>query len=627
MSYPIDRLPDGTPHPPRLAHPLPGQSMGLGLAEAPFLPGCGLPQAWAGQAQWRMLDTAFGWGKKFLATWAAWRQDPDRPGLLHYVACAARPVTPADLLRAAESHPNLHDLARQLHAQSWGLLAGVHRLAFEQGQVLLTLYLGDAQALLRQQAPQVDSVYLDGFGPERGFEPGDLHTLKAVARCCHRGSRLAAGTLAPPVLDALTQCGFVLHPAPGLPLQGAPLQARFEPAWEPKGTRQACHAPLADGPGDCIVVGGGLAGAAAAASLARRGWRVRVLDRADHPAAGASGLPAGVFAPHVSPDDSLLSRLSRSGIRLTRAMASALLQAGEDWAASGVLEQCLDGKRRLPEAWSHPPGQDWSQPAPTGPLAAAGLPPETIANWHPEGGWIRPARLVAALLAHPRITWQGQACVESLEHTDGLWRLRSPDGALLGEAPVVVLATGAGSIELCAPFWPQRPLRPLRGQVTMGPSHGVEALPPFPVNGHGNLVPRVPSPEGAFWVMGSTFERGESALPLTPAQEAAGHAVNAEKLQALLPPLAKALGPALAPRPGLRAWAAVRCTVPDRVPVVGPIDPEALPGLWVSTAMGARGLTLSLLCGELLAARLHGEPLPLESKLAQALASERLRAP
>ena len=41
--------------------------------------------------------------------------------------------------------------------------------------------------------------------------------------------------------------------------------------------------------------------------------------------------------------------------------------------------------------------------------------------------------------------------------------------------------------------------------------------------------------------------------------------------------------------------------------------------------MGSRGLTLSLLCGELLAARLPGEPLPLDAKLAAALDSERLQ--
>jgi tRNA 5-methylaminomethyl-2-thiouridine biosynthesis bifunctional protein len=35
--------------------------------------------------------------------------------------------------------------------------------------------------------------------------------------------------------------------------------------------------------------------------------------------------------------------------------------------------------------------------------------------------------------------------------------------------------------------------------------------------------------------------------------------------------------------------------------------------------MGSRGLTFAALCGELLAARLHGEPLPLPLSLAMAL--------
>jgi tRNA 5-methylaminomethyl-2-thiouridine biosynthesis bifunctional protein len=35
--------------------------------------------------------------------------------------------------------------------------------------------------------------------------------------------------------------------------------------------------------------------------------------------------------------------------------------------------------------------------------------------------------------------------------------------------------------------------------------------------------------------------------------------------------------------------------------------------------MGSRGLSFAALCGELIAARLHDEPLPLDARLAQAL--------
>jgi tRNA 5-methylaminomethyl-2-thiouridine biosynthesis bifunctional protein len=77
---------------------------------------------------------------------------------------------------------------------------------------------------------------------------------------------------------------------------------------------------------------------------------------------------------------------------------------------------------------------------------------------------------------------------------------------------------------------------------------------------------------------------------------------------------------AAAMRRQVRSWSGVRCTSADRRPLVG----EIANGLWVSTAMGSRGLTFAALCGELIAARLQREPLPLEARLAQALDVSRL---
>ena len=111
---------------------------------------------------------------------------------------------------------------------------------------------------------------------------------------------------------------------------------------------------------------------------------------------------------------------------------------------------------------------------------------------------------------------------------------------------------------------------------------------------------------------------------MTAEEQAAAHASNWRRLQALVPAAAPALRAAFEDGRGLRAWAGVRCTAHDRMPIVGPVAPAALPGLWVSTAMGARGLTRAVLCAELLAARLMGEPLPVEARLAQAMGCERL---
>ena len=644
MTERIEWLPDGTPYSPRFGDRYHSENGGLDQARRVFLHGCGLPEAWAGQSQWRILETGFGFGLNFLVTWAAWRADPQRPTLLHFVSTEAWPVSAADLLRATSVHPELAPLAEALHRQWWGLLPGVHRLRFDEGRVLLTLYVGDTQAMLRQQNLTVDSIYLDGFSPQRNPESWDLHTLKAVARCCRRGARLATWTIARAVRDALAQCGFVVSRVPGVPPKRDNLHAVYDPRWEPRTSQDAEPAPQP--PGRCIVIGGGVAGAATAASLARRGWQVQVLDQADAPAAGASGLPAGVFAPHVSPDDSVLSRLSRSGVRTTLEQAGWLLREGEDWMPSGVLEHRTDGSPGLGAGWAEGPGAAWSEAASATKLQAAGLPPSTAACWHRRGGWIRPPRLVAALLAQPGIIWRGQSAVAHLRRVEsseasppgcgaGHWQAMGADGKLLAEAPVVVIAAGAGSANLLPVPWR---LQPVRGQVSWAASPGPDAAPvPFPVNGHGNLVPRFPvgdipastaAQASSAWVMGSTFERGITALPPSPAEQQAAHATNWAKLQALLPSVAPQLEAAFrgdsTAAVAVQSWAAVRCTAADRLPIVGPVAPTAQPGLWACTAMGARGLTLALLCAELLAARLQGEPLPLDARLARALGSERL---
>ncbi|MBP9785507.1 MAG: FAD-dependent cmnm(5)s(2)U34 oxidoreductase, partial [Giesbergeria sp.] len=68
-------LPDGTPYSQRFGDRYQSEQA-LAQAREVFLHGCGLPLAWAGAAQWRILETGFGFGLNFLATWAAWRADP-----------------------------------------------------------------------------------------------------------------------------------------------------------------------------------------------------------------------------------------------------------------------------------------------------------------------------------------------------------------------------------------------------------------------------------------------------------------------------------------------------------------------------------------------------------------------
>ena len=624
-----DGTPGGSPYNPRFGDRYRSELGGLTQAREVFLHGCGLPAAWSGQPQWTILETGFGLGLNFLLTWQAWKADPLRPRLLHFVSLEAFPASATDVLRAASAHTELQAFAEQLARQLWGLLPGLHRLVFEAGQVLLTLCIGDAKAMLRQQSFEADSVYLDGFSPERNPELWDLAACKAVARCCRRGTRIATWTVARSVRDALTQCGFVVKKCAGSPPKRDRLEGEFNPAWEPKKSRST--SPRAT-PARCVVIGAGLAGAAVAASLARRGWLVTMLDAAAGPASGASSLPAGVLAPHVSPDDGLLSRLSRSGVRATLQQAHALLTAGSDWNATGVLERAMDHPRTLPAAWlleDSDAARDWVQAASPAQLAACQLAPTEHALWHEKGGWIRPASLVKAWLATPGVYWRGMSSAKRLVRRDGAWQVLGESNQELACAELVVLAAGHSSAALAASAdrgtsgqtrpGRQLALQAIRGQVTWAPlaANVAQQLPAFPVNGHGSLVAGLPLPGGEpgqlAWLTGSTYDRDSESIEIRPEDDQ----YNLQRLGNLLPDVAATLAGQDVKQP-VNAWAGVRCATPGRLPALGPLTDE-LPGLWVCSGLGSRGLTFAALCGEVLAGRLHGEPLPISRKLADAL--------
>lgn len=608
MAEAVEWLPDGTPRSPRFQDIYRSTSGALEQARHVFLRGCGLPQAWAARPQWRILEAGFGLGVNFLAAWRAWKDDPQRPRLLHFASVEAWPVSAEDLVRSAEVSPELAPLARALAAQWIGLVPGVHRLSFEDGRVLLTLAVRDVQEALRDASFSADSVFLDGFDPERNPQMWNEQSLKAVARHCRRGTTLATWTVAGQVRRDLAQCGFQVEKVDGLPPKRQCLRAVFDPAWEPK--RAALPSATA---ARCIVIGAGLAGAAAAASLARRGWDVTVVDEATEPAAGASALPAGLLAPHHSADDGLLARLSRCGVRIALQQARTLLRAGEDWQPSGALEHRFASAHRIPPEPSDAE-RVWTRAADKAHKRAASLPPDATASWHELAGWIAPAALVRAWLAQPGVTFCGRTAVQRLQREDDAWHVIGQDGQPLGQAELLVIAAAHRSAELLAG---ELPLQAVRGQVSWAFQDDALRLPPFPVNGNGHFIPGVPVGRAAAWLCGSTYERGDTDTQ----PRAEDHEANLAKLNGLLPEVAQQLSGAFL-NGSVGAWTGVRCASADRRPYLG----EVHPGLWVSTAMGSRGLTFAALCGELLAARLHAEPLPLEPRLADALDTARVRS-
>ena len=644
-----------------------GATAALDRARAVYLGGCGLldaPPAWAGRRQFVVLDTGFGRGTRFLATWQAWLADAARPDTLHCVCVEWHPLAATDLI-AACADPSLLPLAHELAAAWPPAMRGLHQLPFAAGRVKLTLALGDARELLPRLDLGADAIYLGGLtalGNPALREPG---VIKAAARLARPGARLASASVDPELCATLRQAGFTLRKLPCETTQAERLQAAYAPRWRTRRLEPRDAAQWVER--HALVIGAGLAGSASAQALARRGWTVDVLD-AGGAAAGASGLPAGLAHARISADDDRLARLGRAGL----AALLAALPGPERhalWQGGGLLLAepgcALAELSAIATALALPPSVAEVVEADQASRRAGAQVNQ--GGWWPAGGVAAAGSLVRAWLATPGVRLQSGVRVQRLRRAPGLtathpagsgpawapWQALDATGRVLAQAPVCILASALDTARLlsasgldpggpCRQDWPGLPLRAQAGQAFLVPASSLPRLARLqrPLVGDAYVLPLPPAalqalelPAGEPWqLLGATYENDPEAL--MPVAAAWAHITRE------LEPLVGAL-PA-APPDGARVFRGVRAVAVDRLPCAGPWpDWEALararpaarqrpadelppqPGLYLSTALGSRGLTLAMLAAECIASHIEGEPAPLERDLLAALAPGR----
>lgn len=626
---------DGTPFSAQYDDVYHSSEGGLAQAHHVFLGGNGLPGAWQGKRTFTIVETGFGQGLNFLATWAAWRDDPQRCARLDFVSIEKHPFDRAGLSIVHPASGVLAPLAETLR-QSWPVpVPGVHRFTFDDGRVTLTLLLGDAMETLSQLSCAADAFYLDGFSPAKNPDLWQPRVFKQLARLARAGATLATYTAAGFVRRGLQEAGFEVRKAPGFGSKRDMTVAQFPTHWRTR--RGPVEAPVWS-QRHAIVLGAGLAGCSVAERLASRGWRITLIDENDGPARGTSAHRAAAMHPHVSIDDSVLSRLSRAGNLLARRHWDALDRAGfaTGFQRTGVLQLAEDAddateQQRIVQTLGYPTDYiDWLNVEEAAQRVGAGVPQGGW--WFAQAGWVAPPDICRANLAAAgtAIDTRWNTHVESLRQDGEQWQVLDAQGAVIASAPVIVLASSLGAARL-APL-NSASLKPVRGQLTDVPVAGLEAGLAWPkavVCGDGYLLPAEPGARSVR--IGSSFQPGEFDLT----ERVADHAANLRRLTGLQPQQSGALAK-LDPAQ-LQGYVGVRCVSANRLPLIGPLVDEAaatargfrlrgphaqlprLAGLYAALAYGSRGLTWSVLGAELLAAQIDGGPLPLESDLAAAL--------
>ena len=596
---------DGTPASERYGDVYHARAGAVQQARHVFIEGNGLPARWEGRDSFTVCETGFGLGNNFLALWQAWRRSPARPARLHVLSFEAHPFSYEDLATALSGHDGeLRAMANALLAAWPPLLPGLHRLEFEDGRLTLTLAFGRVEHLCRQVEASVDAFFLDGFSPARNPAMWSRELFGQLVRIANTGATAATWCSAGQVRRDLAAAGFLVHRVPGFGGKRQMSRAVLRPGLG----RPLCRAQLED----VLVVGGGLAGAGIAHSLALRGHKVTVLDPAfkQGPAGTHEGHHCAAMTPALSRDDNAMSRLSRAGVLLAHRRWAGLTNAMQ---ACGTLFRIDEAEAELWQKslahWQFP--QEWMAWCAAEETATrCGMPLGQGGVWLGHGALVRPAQLVRSLLAQNRIHLRPEHVANLRKVPDG-WQAVSADGAVLAEAPRAVIAAAADTPAMLADALADVPhaklatMQRIGGQVAYFNAAG---LPPTHaiVAGAGYWLPEA---EGVH-VGGSTYEFD---LDVSGCSKAGAREV-ALKVADLLDLEPGVLLAAIAQPSG---WAGWRMAISDHLPVIAPADKEET--LWLSCAYGSRGLSWMTLAGEILAAKLNREPLVVERELLRAL--------
>ena len=590
--------------------------------------------------QFTIGETGFGTGLNFLSAWRLWKKN-GMPGRLHFVSVEKHPLSRQDLVHTLSRWDELAEFSSQLIANYPPLTPGFHRITLDQGAVSLTLVFGEAANALEQVSGTIDAWFLDGFSPAKNPAMWSGTLFSQLSRLSREGTTFATFTSASAVRKGLQAAGFAVNKAEGPGLKREICSGQWAAGPEAPGNSYSHReAPLfiyrnrPQAPGHAVVIGGGIAGTSAARALAKRHWRVTLLERGDGLAQGGSGNPVGVTFTRLSIHNNPQNRYYQQAYLyatgyIRRAFEEHRIPPGEDWNLNGVVRIAHSKKERDEQVVltrrRHWP-QEIAQPLTAQEASALlGYPCEYPALLLKTGGWLHPPALCDLLTRHTNIEVVTQCRVTDLEYAQSRrrWQVRCENSRQDCEADAVVIANSFDCARLAQTRY--LPLRPVRGQLSYLPSTTRSSRLKHAVNYDGYCAPA----RNGFHTIGATFHPKLHDNQLRPED----HRTNINNLNHALHGFAQHLGPEPPNNSELSPDGRVgfRCQTPDYLPVIGPVPNidyfekeyadlkkgflkrpfpagASLPNLFVSVAHGSRGMTSAPFAAEILAAYLSGEP-------------------
>jgi len=521
---------------------------------------------------------------------------------LHFVSFEKHPLSHADFFAISQRRsvelPVYSDLAKAYPP----LLGGWHRRTIMHGKITLSIFFGAADLglsglLQHGTLHYVNHWLLDGFAPALNPQMWDKELLHNLGNLTAPQGTVATFTAVGQVRRDLTSAGFKMRRIAQQPFK------RHSLAGEHAGSKHV-EPPKPE----VLVVGGGIAGACVANSMAKQNIKVRLLEPYIDTQRAGDISPALLHARLLA-DDSL-GALVRSRSYLH---ASAWLSSNSLFNSTGVLQTLgsntnIEKLQRLYARYQH--SGNWIQLLDASRASImAGSQLENPALYFPGSGSVDLGLLRRSLYTHKNILAIRET-VTGIRQISGGWHVSGISTSY--ETGDLVLCPGdhVSHFDLLTYL----EMTNTYGQLnTLSQSLEIN----LPIIGEGFVCP---NGSGNSATIGATYEH--SIWP-----QAKASAFNLDRFRTWWPHISKQ--PLQTGKSDLtNVSRSMRSSGRDRIPVIGAVfdaDLQALPHLWLSCGHGSSGLTTAPLAADIITSQILKTPPPTDLRLAEHCSSVRFR--
>jgi len=328
---------------------------GLKESEYVFIEGCRITERWQDKDIFTIVETGFGTGLNFLATYKKWKEAPSPKCSLQYISIDINPLSKDEIKKSLSVFPELQNELNELLDIYPATFDGVHKVFLANGIVSLTLFWGDILwACNNIDAPQIDAIYLDGFSPKKNPDMWNDEVFKSLYNISSIGTVFSTFTASSAVRRGLEEAGFKVDKRKGYKRKREMLVGYFggiadasnenknitnndenisnddklySLAEEPWFKYNSTNIPTKNNiEKTATIIGGGIAGCSAAYSLAKRGWKVTIIEKNSDIALDGSGNNVGVLFPALSKKWSVFSRFTFEGYRYSSDLLKSFLE-------------------------------------------------------------------------------------------------------------------------------------------------------------------------------------------------------------------------------------------------------------------------------------------------------------